>query len=144
MRRFLEILLLSTLSVPAFAADSPKVDALPRHHVRMTWEKHFTRANLAHDGHLTMAEANGGYGLVARHFGEIDADHKGYVTENDIKAWHTSRRTIHRQKTGPASPRKRRSAMQPAPAAPGPVAVSVAGTAAMPLDLPPVHDGGSK
>ena len=31
----------------------------------MTWEQHFAQANLARDGHLTLAEAKGGYADVA-------------------------------------------------------------------------------
>jgi hypothetical protein len=29
-----------------------------------------------------------GYKTVARHFRDIDTDAKGFVTENDIRAWH--------------------------------------------------------
>jgi hypothetical protein len=64
------------------------------HAPRLTWEQHFTQANLAHDGHLTLPEAKGGYPLVAKHFDDIDTDHKGYVTENDIRAWQTMRQAV--------------------------------------------------
>jgi hypothetical protein len=96
MRPFLGLLLLSTLSLPAFAADPPRADPPAQHHTRMTWEQRFTQANVAHDGHLTLAEAKGGYVDVARHFDDIDAAHKGYVTEDDIRTWHAKRRAAHR------------------------------------------------
>ncbi|WP_158933068.1 hypothetical protein [Acidisphaera sp. S103] len=101
MSRFLGLLLLSALSVPALAADPPTVKAPHQHHPRMTWEAHFAQANLAHDGHLTMAEAKGGDTLVAKHFDEIDATHRGYVTEDDIRAWREQHKSArHRTKTG--------------------------------------------
>jgi hypothetical protein len=102
MHRFLSLLLLlpvlslPILSSPAWAADSPQADSAPTHHVRLTWEQRFTQANLAHDGHLTLAEAEGGYTLLAKHFADIDVDHKGYVTENDVRTWQTMRRAAHR------------------------------------------------
>src|SRR3978361_1348058 len=98
MRRFLSLLLLSlsVLSAPAWAADAPKPDAAPAHAARKTWQQHFAGANLVHDGHLTLEEAQGGYPDVAKHFQDIDADHKGYVTENDIRAWQVMRKAAHR------------------------------------------------
>jgi hypothetical protein len=93
MRRLLGLMFLSALSLPALAADPtviadppvaadpPQAGARPPHHARMTWEQHFLQANLTHDGHLTLAEASGGYALIAKHFADIDTDHKGYVTE---------------------------------------------------------------
>jgi hypothetical protein len=59
---------------------------------RATWEQHFTQADLAHDGHLTLEEAKGGFPLVAKHFDDIDVDHEGYVTTNDIRAWRVMRK----------------------------------------------------
>ena len=96
MRPFLGLLLLSTLSLPAFAEGLSKADTPSQHHARVTWEQHFAQANLAHDGHLTLEEAKGGYADVARHFEDIDADHKGYVTRKDIQAWRVRRRAAHR------------------------------------------------
>jgi hypothetical protein len=79
------------------ATDGPAPNALasptPEHH-RMTWKQRFAQANLAHDGHLTAQEASG-YPAVARHFAEIDADKKGYVTEEDIANWHKLQRAMH-------------------------------------------------
>lgn len=93
------------LVVPALDRDIPKPAG---HAPRVTWEQHFTRANPAHDGHLTLTEAKEGYPLVAEHFDDIDTDHKGYVTENDIRAWQIMRRAARRL-TQPLPPRRRRS-----------------------------------
>jgi hypothetical protein len=109
MRPLLGLLLLSTLSLPAFAEGPPKADAPSQHHARMTWEQHFVQANLAHDGHLTLEEAKGGYADVARHFDDVDAGHKGYVTEDDIRAWRVRRRAAHRV-TKPAEDKPRQGA----------------------------------
>ena len=61
-------------------------------HRRLGWEQRFTQANTSHDGHLTLEQAKGGYVTVARHFAQIDADHKGYVTLDDIRTWHKQQR----------------------------------------------------
>ena len=130
MNRLLGLLLLSALSVPALAADPPKVKAPHPHHPRMTWEAHFAQANLAHDGHLSLAEAKGGDTLVARHFDEIDVTHRGYVTEDDVRTWRASRKAAHRR-----SPRAKRTnaltsgsdGQQPAPS-------SATGTVPAPAD----------
>jgi hypothetical protein len=80
--------------VPPGPAPGTVAPATPEHH-RTTWQQRFAQANLAHDGHLTSQEASGGYPSVARHFKEIDADKKGYVTEEDIANWHKLQRTMH-------------------------------------------------
>jgi hypothetical protein len=107
MCRFLSLLLLPVLSlpvwiVPAWAADEPTACVAPAHahpsaHAeRQTWQQHFTGANVAHDGHLTPEEAKAGYPDLAKHFEDIDVDHKGYVTETDVRDWRLMRRTAHR------------------------------------------------
>lgn len=134
MRRFLGLLLLSALSLPALAANPPKVKAPRQHHPRMTWEAHFGQANLAHDGHLTLAEAKGGDTLVAKHFDEIDTTHRGYVTEDDVRAWREKRKTTHRRT-------KTHSVTQTDAAQPAPVATA-AQTPAAPSDHPAAPAGG--
>jgi hypothetical protein len=101
MRRFLSLVFLpvmslSVLSLPAWAVDPPATGTPPAHAARQTWQQHFTQANLAHDGHLTLEEAKGGYADVARHFDDIDVGHRGYVTQDDIQAWRAARRAAHR------------------------------------------------
>ncbi len=88
----------SAAATPAPDATAP---ATVQHH-RMSWQQHFTQANLAHDGHLTLQEANGGYPTVARHFREIDVDKKGYVTEEDITNWHKLQRAMRHPTPGRA------------------------------------------
>ena len=98
MRRFFGLLLLPVLILPgmrAVAEETSNVGAAPQHHVRLNWEQRFNQANLAHDGHLTLDEAKGGYPLVAKHFNNIDMDGKGYVTENDLRAWRAMRKAAH-------------------------------------------------
>jgi hypothetical protein len=64
-------------------------------HKRLTMEQHFEQANTTHDGHLTEEQAQTGYKAIARHFAAIDKDKKGYVTEDDIRAYHKTQHTLH-------------------------------------------------
>ncbi len=121
---------------PAIAADTASngpASATAAHH-RTTWKQHFAQANIAHDGHLTFQEANGGFPTVARHFKEIDADKKGYVTEEDITNWHKLQRATHH----PASTEqglRPRPAFQQGATAPRPMNTSAAATA-LPMSKP--------
>lgn len=92
MRRLLLLALLS-LPLPVAAQTASTQTA----HHRMTWEQHFQQANVTHDGHLTMEQARTGYPVLARHFAAIDQDHKGYVTEDDIRAYNKAQRALHHQ-----------------------------------------------
>jgi hypothetical protein len=112
MRRIISLLLLSLLIVPALAQEPPRPEAAAAHPTRHTWEQRFATANLAHDGHLTQAEANGGYAAIAKHFDEIDVDHKGYVTENDIRAWRVLQRAAHQRSHAPSDKLKPQHAFQ--------------------------------
>ena len=49
-------------------------------------EQRFKAADKDGDGKLTKDEAEKGMPRVAAHFDEIDRDHKGYVTLDEIKA----------------------------------------------------------
>jgi hypothetical protein len=102
-------LLLLLVFAPALADEAPKA---PAHTARVTWQAHFAHANTAHDGHLTLDEAKAGYALIAKHFGDIDADHKGYVTEDDIRAWRVMRRAAHRLGYPAGDPYKPQHAFQ--------------------------------
>ena len=115
MRRFL--LLLPILgfpfgSLPGWADDAPKACTPAVHKVRQTWQQRFAQANATHDGHLTLEEAKGGYVDIAKHFDDIDVDHKGYVTENDIRAWRVMRQAAHRLAKPPEDKLRPRSAVQ--------------------------------
>ncbi|MBV9250364.1 MAG: hypothetical protein JO227_14105 [Acetobacteraceae bacterium] len=121
----LAVLAVAVSGVPAFAASrteqhptalSPAAATQPApddsaHH-RQTWEEHFTQANISHDGHLTLEQAKSGYASIARHFTEIDADKKGFVTEEDIRNWHKQRRALHhhQQRGGSSEPPLRHAA----------------------------------
>ena len=48
---------------------------------------------------------------MARHFTEIDADKKGYVTEEDITNWHKLQRAMHH-----ANQRRSDQGLRPRPA----------------------------
>jgi hypothetical protein len=45
---------------------------------------------------LTLDEAKSGYPLIAKHFADIDIEHKGYVTANDVRAWRIMRKAARR------------------------------------------------
>jgi hypothetical protein len=78
-------------TVPARAETPAPATAPAAHHARVTWQKRFEQANTSHDGHLTLEQARTGYKTVARHFMEIDVAGHGYVTEDDVRAWHKQR-----------------------------------------------------
>jgi hypothetical protein len=90
MRILLSLLLVPLLSLSAYAQTGP---ANPEpEHKRLSWEQRFVQANATHDGHLTRDQAKIGYATVARHFRDIDNGGKGYVTEDDVRAWHQQQR----------------------------------------------------
>jgi hypothetical protein len=98
MRLLPLLVLLPLCAAPAFAQSPapPQVVAPTPAHTRLTWEQRFAQANISHDGHLTLEQAKGGYLSIARHFAEIDAEHKGFVTLDDIRAWHKQQREARR------------------------------------------------
>jgi hypothetical protein len=118
MRGFCSLLLVPVLSLsvlalpsPVFAEDAPAAQA-PKSHARLKWEEHFAQANTAHDGHLTLDEAKAGYPSIAKHFSSIDVDGKGFVTENDIRAWHALRRAALHMSQPPEDGLRPRNAFQ--------------------------------
>ena len=85
MRLSLALAALLLTAPTAFAQDAPGAPPPGRMNMRARFEA----ANTTHDGKLTLAQAQGaGMKQVVAHFNEIDADHKGYVTLQDIRAWH--------------------------------------------------------
>jgi hypothetical protein len=61
----------------------------PRHH----FEDRFNAANVTHDGHLTLAQAQAAHlRFVTAHFAEIDRGNKGFVTLDDVHAY---RQQVH-------------------------------------------------
>jgi len=93
MRILLPLLAAAMLALPAFAQTSTAKST----HTRLTMSQHFEQANVTHDGHLTLEQAQAGYKSIARHFAAIDHDKKGYITEDDIRAYHKMQRTLHHQ-----------------------------------------------
>jgi hypothetical protein len=52
----------------------------------------FAAANTTHDGHLTFPQAQAAnMKPIVDHFAEIDTKNRGYITLNDIIAWHLDR-----------------------------------------------------
>jgi|SRR5271166_189789 len=93
MRIMLPLLAAAMLALPAFAQTTT---AKPTH-TRLTMAQHFEQANVTHDGHLTLEQAQTGYKSIARHFAAIDQDKKGYITEDDIRAYNKTQRALHHQ-----------------------------------------------
>ena len=63
-------------------------------------EAHFTAANVSHDGHLTKDQAQqGDWPRVVKHFDEIDSDHKGWVSAEQIHAFNKSHHKHRKEAT---------------------------------------------
>lgn len=62
-------------------------------------EVHFAAANTTHDGHLTKAQAEqSDWTRVVKHFDEIDTDHKGWISVEQIHVFNRTHRG-HRKAT---------------------------------------------
>ena len=69
----------------------------------VSFKQRFETANVTHDGRLTLDQARQGHILmVAKNFDQIDADHKGYVTVQDVHAWHHARHQARAAQDQPA------------------------------------------
>jgi hypothetical protein len=98
MKLLLPLLTAVALALPAYAqttTDTPPEKPSGHGHLSMT--QRFEQANTTHDGHLTLEQAKTGYKSLVRHFSAIDQDKKGFVTEDDIRAYNKSQRTLHHQ-----------------------------------------------
>jgi hypothetical protein len=110
--RSIPFLMFMSMVSPAAFAQAP-ADPPAAQHARLSWEQHFARANATHDGHLTLEQAKAGYVTIARHFQDIDTAGKGYVTQDDIRAWHKMQRASrHPAKASSAGDLRPRQAMQ--------------------------------
>lgn len=89
-------ILFPLLAAAVFAVMTHAQAAAPAH-PHLTMEQRFEKANVTHDGHLTLEQAKTGYKSVARHFSAIDKDKKGYVTQDDIHAYYKTQRALHHQ-----------------------------------------------
>ena len=64
-------------------------------------EAHFEAANVTRDGRLTRDQAEkAGWPRVARHFDEIDSDHRGWITVGQIHAFNRLHRAHRKAATG--------------------------------------------
>lgn len=81
---------------PAPVAAMAPLPQAPSEQKRLTWEERFARANTTQDGKLTQDQARAGYKTIARQFDQIDRGHKGYVTEQDVRAWREANREKRR------------------------------------------------
>lgn len=95
MRILIPLMVTAVLAFPGFA-QTPDTDTKPTH-TRLTTTQHFEQANTTHDGHLTLEQAKTGYKSVVRHFAAIDQDKKGFITEDDIRAYNKAQRALHHQ-----------------------------------------------
>lgn len=88
--------LIPLLTAAIFILTAHAQAAQPTHN-RQTMAQRFEQANTSHDGHLTLDQAKTGYKSIVRHFSEIDRDKKGYITQEDISAYHKQQRALHHQ-----------------------------------------------
>ena len=99
----MRILLASVVAVVFDLTAHAETTTHPKH-TRQTLEQHFQNANVTHDGHLTLDQAKTGYKSLVPHFAAIDRDNKGYVTEDDIRAYNKTQRALHHQPASSSAP----------------------------------------
>ena len=83
------------LGSPAAPHAAPAAAPAAAHHGH-TLQQQFETANVTHDGHLTQEQARAHMPSVARDFAEIDKDHHGYVTVDEIRDHRRAARAAHR------------------------------------------------
>ena len=93
-------------SAPSRAASVPETASVARlpvdpnrievGHASGSVEAHLAAANTTHDGHLTRQQAElADWPRVARHFDEIDTEHRGWITTAQIHAFNRSHHKRH-------------------------------------------------
>ena len=89
-------------TTPAPAAPAKPAVTKPKP-VPRTEEQRFDAANTTHDGKLTLAQATSAKWVnIRRNFAAIDKDKKGYVTQDDIKAYNAAKKAA---KPAPVAPK---------------------------------------
>ena len=97
------------LPVAAFAQTTPSTapsaapttTTTPAKPARQSFREHFDSANITHDGHLTLDQAKTAHWTaVVRRFDKMDADHKGFVTPQDIYSEFARERAEKAKATG--------------------------------------------
>ena len=104
---FAALLAIPCLALPASAETQPVPKPAPSAstHTQLKWEQQFAQANTSHDGHLTLDQAKTGYISIVRRFADIDTGNKGFVTEDDIRAWHQQQRALRHPAENKLRPR---------------------------------------
>lgn len=82
MRTFPALIL---MLAPALALASPPPSADQDQQMMDRLSAKFAKADVNHDGKLTKAEAEAGMPRLAEHFDDIDTEHKGYLTLDQLK-----------------------------------------------------------
>jgi hypothetical protein len=93
----------TTPPAPTSQAADPHPARAKRPHLSM--DTRFQMANTSHDGHLTREQARAAsvMHMVAENFDAIDKDHKGFVTEDNIRDWYKARREARRHEKAQVS-----------------------------------------
>jgi hypothetical protein len=86
LRLYHALLLIPLLTGPVLAQTAAE------HHGRRTADQHFADANATHDGHLTLDQATAGYKSLVKPFTQIDVNHHGYITMDDVNAWKAAKK----------------------------------------------------
>ncbi len=83
----------------------PATAAQPQPHAQaQRFMERFQAANTTGDGRLTLAQAQAGQmPMIVRNFAAIDAQHKGYVTMQDIQAYRRQMRAMRQGGDGTAN-----------------------------------------
>lgn len=84
MKRITNGLTITTLTL-LFAASAPAIAQMGKPDPEEV-ARRFAAADKNGDGQLTREEANAGMPRIAKNFDKIDADRKGYITLDEIKA----------------------------------------------------------
>ena len=89
MKKLIAILALCIASTGVMAQTAPQAMAGSPRMERMMQQlqERFAAANTTHDGKLTLAQAQTGMPMVAKHFDQIDTQKNGYVTLPQIEAF---------------------------------------------------------
>ena len=93
-------LLMAMASVAAQVQPVPDIPGSFKE-ARAMIHKRFVAADTNHDGKLTREEAEAGMPQVYKHFNEIDARKRGYVTERQIGAYWSAVTKAHMQQEDP-------------------------------------------
>jgi len=120
MRRFLPALPMMMIGAAAIAQQPPpsapyeaapnaqgapppmEAPPPPQQGRRASLRERFEAANTTNDGKLTLDQAQAARMMnIARNFSAIDADHKGYITFQDLRTWVAAQRAARMGQQAP-------------------------------------------